>query len=150
VTGGPASFVVDASVAIAALFDDDTGGRARRLLESVGRSVEVPWQVPGVFDLACASGILSLVRRGALPRAQGLRGVAELCSLPAERVPSRVLLDRAVAISLSRPVTVCDGCSVALAERNGIPLVTLDAKLVRALHGSAQRVLLLAEIEPVE
>jgi len=125
------SLVVDASVALAWVFGD---GRHNTAWQVVERLREGPAWVPAHFYLEVGNGLLSGLRRGQLTADQARTAVVALGALPIE-----VDLDTASrAFSESWPLaaqhglTTCDAAYLELAIRRGLPLATLDERLVSA------------------
>lgn len=117
--------VVDASVLAPVLGDDDDiGDEARRRLRHE-RLV-----APELIDLEVASVLRGLQRAGHLSARRADLALADLLDLPLQRVPHRRVLAR--CWSLRENLTIYDAAYVALAERLGVRLLTLDLRLARA------------------
>ena len=120
--------VVDASVVITALADDEADGdRARRRLRGE-RLV-----APHLLDLEVVSAWRRLSSAGQLAGRRVELALEDLRLLRVRRVPHLALLSR--CWELRDNITVYDAAYVALAETLDVPLVTADARLARA-HGS--------------
>jgi predicted nucleic acid-binding protein len=118
--------VVDASVLVNALADDDTDGDLAR-----SRLLADPdLHAPSLVDLE----VLSVLRRqlglGRLDSRRAGLAVADLRMLALTRYPHLELVSRVWA--LRGTVTPYDGAYVALAETLDCPLVTSDGRLARA------------------
>ncbi len=88
-----------------------------------------PWTVPGHFDAEVLHGLRGLVRGGSLTRADGTAWSAAVSQAPLLRVPVVELIE--AAWRLAEAVSAYDALYVALARREGAPLVTRDARLAR-------------------
>ncbi len=119
--------VVDASVLVVALADDDQDGDAARA-RLRGESLAAPELV----DLEVASVLRRQARRGALDDRRARLALADLVDLPLQRAQHRPLLTR--CWELRETLTIYDAAYVALAEALDAPLLTVDARLARA-HG---------------
>jgi predicted nucleic acid-binding protein len=118
--------VIDASVLVNALADDDTAGDLAR-----SRLLADPdLHAPSLVDLE----VLSVLRRqlglGRLDSRRAGLAVADLRMLALTRYPHLELVSRVWA--LRDTVTPYDGAYVALAETLDCPLVTSDGRLARA------------------
>ena len=106
--------VVDASVIAAALFPEEHTTEARRFLL-------------GTLHAEIASVAAKKVWRGETTEEIGTRACAELGAL-VETTPSAVLSVRAFDLAARHRFSAYDGLYLALAERRGVPVYTLDAR----------------------
>lgn len=117
--------VVDASVVVPALADDeDAGDHARARLRGEDLAA------PSLIDLEVVSAWRRLVAGGALTPRRAEVALTDLTDLPMDRVSHLPLLDR--CWELRGNVTIYDGAYVALAELLGATLVTADRRLANA------------------
>ena len=117
--------VVDASVIVTALADDEPDGdRARERLRGERLAA------PHLLDLEVTSAWRRLVAAGELDERRARLALADLQGLRVERVRHGSLLDR--CWELRGNLTVYDAAYVALAELLEVILVTADAKLAKA------------------
>lgn len=117
--------VVDASVLVAALINDETAGdRARTTLAGL------PFAAPEILDLEVLSALRGLRRAKILSDERATAALADLASSPLDRRPHRPLLFR--AWELRHNVNPYDAAYVALAELMDVPLVTSDRHLASA------------------
>jgi len=117
--------VVDASVLAVALVDDGPDGdRARTRLR--GETLTAP----DLIDLEVASVLRGRLAGGHIPARRADLALADLLSLPLQRVPGHRLLSR--CWELRDNLTVCDAAYVALAEVLRVRLLTADARLAKA------------------
>lgn len=117
--------VVDASVVVAALTDDDSTGttvRARLRDESLA--------APHLLDLEVTAAWRRLAAGGQLDQRRIELAFADLGALSLRRVPHRGLLAR--CWELRDNLTIYDAVYVALAERLQTTLVTADRRLAGA------------------
>lgn len=137
-------FVLDASCALALVLHESQRAVVRsvviRAAESGARCL-----VPDLFDAECASGIARAVRRGRLGGGLWAEAWVAVAGLELERRPAHLLGLSALRIALKHEVSTYDALYVALAAEEGVPLITADAKLSRALHGSDYDVRLLED-----
>jgi predicted nucleic acid-binding protein len=116
-------YVLDASVAVAALTEPDSP--AAELL-----SDDAVFQVPSIFDAEVLSALRGLVRGGKFDRAAAADLIADLIILPAERWHMSPLLSR--MWELRDNLTPYDAAYVALAEVTGAVLLTGDERITTA------------------
>ena len=117
------SIVVDASIAAKWLIDEEDSDLAAQLL------VE-DLIAPAILRLECVSAVLKRLRMGELREGQVRQRISEI-----DRLPIRFHdVDEAeaveLAIRLRHPVYDC--LYLALARRQGVQLITADARFVRA------------------
>jgi predicted nucleic acid-binding protein len=117
--------VVDASVVVTALADDDDDGDTARNRLRGERLV-----APHLIDLEVTSAWRRLAATGDLDDQRVALALADLRSLPVERVSHVPLVER--CWQLRENLTVYDAAYVALAEIMGVVLVTADARLADA------------------
>jgi predicted nucleic acid-binding protein len=125
------SLVIDASVALAWVFGDERHDDAWRVVE---RLREGPAWVPAHFHLEVGNGLLSGLRRGRLSADQARTAVVALGALPIEvdlDTPGRALSD-VWPLAARHGLTTYDAAYLELAIRRGLPLATLDERLVSA------------------
>lgn len=128
--------VVDASVLVAALADDDADGdRARAELQAAGALA-----APELIDLEVTSVLRRAVAAGRLADRRARQALDDLAALPLTRAPHLALVDR--VWQLRANVTAYDAAYVALAEILGAPLLTADARLAHAPGPTCQIVVL--------
>jgi predicted nucleic acid-binding protein len=116
--------VVDASVLVTHL----TAGEGHRSVAARLREGEL-W-APHLIDAEVGHTLRRTVRLGELSDRAARAALDDLRELPLRRARHRGLLDR--AWGLRENVSFYDGLYIALAERLGLPLLTLDARLARA------------------
>lgn len=118
--------VLDASVVVDALAVLGPAGHAgRELLAS-----EDVLHVPAVLPAEVANALRAMVRRGEVDDGVARAALGHLVDLSREEYPLAPFLSR--VWELRENVTVYDGWYVALAESLDAPLVTADARLLRA------------------
>ena len=118
--------VADASFLSPVVGDDGAlGAAARFTLE-----VEPECVLPNLADIEVVSVLRKQWLAGTMTEARCIRAIRYLAALPFPRYEASPLLER--AFELRSTVTVYDGVYVALAERLGATLVTMDGRLARA------------------
>ncbi len=120
--------VVDASVLVTALADDDADGETARARLS-GESMSAP----ELIDLEVTSVLRREHRAGRLPKRRAELALADLSDLSINRVAHRWLLAR--CWELRDNMTPYDAAYVTLAEALDVVLLTSDQRLARAYRG---------------
>jgi predicted nucleic acid-binding protein len=133
VTTGRGPLVVDASVSLAWLFEDEASRFTESLLD---RIVDSAGWVPVLWGMECINVLLSAQRRGRIDASQRLLLVERVSALPLrvdrEPVDLRALDDLASRHGLS----AYDAAYLELAARRALPLATLDKGLARAARAA--------------
>jgi len=146
VTALDGGFVLDASVALAVLLDEPLVLAAEAVL-ATARDPTIRLATPAAFDGECAAGLVRAVRRGRLSRDAGEEAWLGLLDLPLERMDSLLSVLAAMSIALDCGISAYDALYVALADELGLPLLTADARLARALAGGPHSVVYVGDIE---
>lgn len=118
--------VIDASVLVNAVGDDEEAGRrARDLLRA-----HPGFAAPDLVDVETTGVLRRRWLAGTITDQRFEQAVDDLVNLPFARFPTLRLLYR--AFELRSNVTAYDACYVALAEALDWPLYTADLRLARA------------------
>lgn len=124
-------FVVDASVALAWCFADETSAYADRVLDRLEGEEAV---APAIWPLEIANGLRTAERRGRIDPSE-LPRVRELMrSLPVrlETIELDVALGEVLEVARALDLTAYDAAYLAIAVRRGLALATADDALRRA------------------
>jgi predicted nucleic acid-binding protein len=134
-------FVLDASVAVAWCFDDESTPAAWGLLERLRTE---PGHVPALWELEIGNILLGAERRRRISQARAAEFLGILGELDVRvdpELPGRAFRD-VLPLARERRLTTYDATYLELALRLGLPLATKDTALSRA--ASAIRVKTLA------
>lgn len=125
------SFVLDSSVALAWLLPDEGDDAVDALADRLERA---PAQVPAIWRLEVSNALLIAMRRKRITPRDVDRLVAVLSALPieVERDSEDDSLPRILDLARRLGLTTYDAAYLELAERRGLPLATLDARLREA------------------
>ena len=125
------SVVIDASVTIAWLFDDENDAAAKEIARSVGQDGAV---VPGLWHLEVANVLRNAERRGSCDREFVDACLARLLLLPIEVDVDTNGHAWSATLELARreDLTVYDAAYLELARRLKLPLATRDRDLIAA------------------
>ena len=134
------SVVVDASVALAWCFPDETSKEADGILATLKGNAIL---VPAVWSLEIANALLVGERRKRLKQPEILRFVALLESLPIsedhQTVTDRV--NNVLPLARAHGLSAYDAAYLELAIRHNSPLATLDTSLQKAAKRAGIKVL---------
>ena len=122
------SFVLDTSVTMAWLFEDETTRTTEAILD---RLTSEDALVPTLWTYEVGNVLLMAERRKRITEAQGRRFTRLLESLPIRISDSHLisLWSNAVVVAREHELSVYDGTYLDLAMREGIPLATRDKAL---------------------
>ena len=133
-SAAPDAVVIDASMALAWLFERELPSdreRANRLLATCG---EVSWWIPGLWHQEVSNALLVAERRSVLSQADSDRFLARLSSLPffTDSDPAADRSTRILALGRSHGLSSYDATYLELAQRLGTALASFDRQLNRA------------------
>jgi predicted nucleic acid-binding protein len=124
-------FVVDNSIVMTWCFKDEADPYADAVLNSFEEAVAV---VPAIWPLEVVNVLLVAERREILHESDSVRFISLLSQLPivVERAwPERMMKDL-LALGRSYSLSSYDAAYLELAMRQGLPIATLDSKLLEA------------------
>jgi len=139
----PTTCVVDASVGIKLFVAEEYSQDVQDLFERSLADPDGSLFVPDLFFIECANVLWKKVRREGYPEDMARDNLADLRALDLPATPTAELMGRALEIACLHSVTAYDACYIALAERNGVPLLTADTRLAEALSGSSFKIVTL-------
>lgn len=136
----PIFFVVDASVATAWAFEDETTAYTEAVLDALTESKAV---VPSVWPLEVGNALVVAERRGRMNEAETVRFLALLRQLPivVEAEPLERLLGEVVRLAREQALSSYDAAYLDLAMRLGVPLATQAERLREAASRCGVKVL---------
>lgn len=122
------TFVVDTSVAMAWILDDEATAYTEAVLDQLRVSGAT---VPAIWPLEVANALLMAERRQRLTQAQALRAIELLSPLPITVEDGQVARAWGPVRALARAhgLSAYDATYLELATREGLPLATLDGRL---------------------
>ena len=124
-------FVLDASVALAWCFDDESTPAAWALLD---RLRTAPAHVPALWALEIGNILLGAERRRRITQARAVEFLGILDELDIRvdpDMPGRAFRD-VLPLAREQRLTIYDASYLELAMRLGLPLVSKDTALIRA------------------
>jgi predicted nucleic acid-binding protein len=134
------SFVLDASMTMSRGIDDEASPETEAALEELVASYA---EVPSLWAYEIANSLASSIRRGRMSLVQAERFVERLRQLDI-RVEERNHLATGLQIlpfAAQRGLTAYDAAYLELARRRGLPIATLDKRLIAAAPLEGVRIL---------
>ena len=127
--------MVDASTALSWCFEDESSAYSDRVLSLIATDTVV---VPVSWPLEVTNALVVGERRGRLTEAKTARFVQLLAQLPIEIDAPAGLVGFSAVLSLARShrLSSYDASYIEVAERRGLKLATLDARLRDAAIGA--------------
>lgn len=122
------SLVLDSSVALAWLYTDETTASVNAVFDKISRGGAI---VPGLWHLEVANSLLIAVRRKRIDKEFRNKSLADLSLLNISIDPemSRFAWTTTLHLADRYGLTVYDAAYLELAQRNNLPLASLDQDL---------------------
>ncbi len=126
-----ADFVVDNSVVMSWAFEDEANEYADAVLAKLAAATAV---VPTIWPLEVVNVLLVAERRKRLKQAESIRFITLLSQLPiyVEQEWPHNRMEELLALGRANNLSSYDASYLYLAMRKGIPLATLDQRLIAA------------------
>jgi len=123
--------VLDASVAVAWCFEDESAGLAEGVLDLLLAGTEV--LTPAIWPFEVANALLMAERRKRIKVAQASAFLQRIAGLPISIDPIQpaTAFNQILSVARQNGLTEYDAAYVELALREALPLATLDEKLRR-------------------
>src|SRR5574340_1163505 len=125
------SFVIDNSIVMSWCFKDEINQYADAVLE---RLTEANAFVPSIWPLEVVNVLLVTERKKRLSEADAVRFITLLAQLPIiveHEQPERIMTDL-LALARANNLSSYDASYLNLSMRKGIPIATLDTRLIEA------------------
>ena len=124
-------FVVDNSVVISCCFRDETNNYADTVLD---RLTEAAAAVPSIWPLEVVNVLLVAERQKRLSESESIRFITLLSQLPivVEYERPEMMMKELLALARANNLSSYDASYLDLAMRKGLPIATLDNKLIKA------------------
>ncbi len=132
-------FVLDASVAVAWCFEDESSEFADRILDLLKTGSEAI--TPAIWPLELANALLMAERRKRISMEEVAAQLSGIRHLPVliEPMDSARAFDQVLPVARQQHLTEYDAAYLELALRRALPLATLDDKLRRAARQAGIR-----------
>jgi len=124
--------VLDASVAVAWCFEDESTPFTEGVLDLLSAGTEV--LAPAIWPFEVANALFVAERRKRITLAQVTALLRRIAGLPIsiEPVETRRVLEQVLSVARQENLTEYDAAYLELALRTGLPLATLDANMKQA------------------
>lgn len=128
----PKRFVLDASVAVAWCFEDESTTFTESVLDMLSAGAEAV--VPAIWPLEIANALLVAERRKRLTIAQVTGQLRRIGGLPilVTTLEAAHAFEQILPVARQEALSAYDAAYLQLALREALPLATLDAELKRA------------------
>lgn len=125
-------FVLDASVAVAWCFEDETTKFTEGVLSLLADGSEAV--VPSIWPLEIANALLIAERRKRIALARATALFHQIAGLPISVSPidAKQAFEQILPVARQQNLTEYDAAYLQLALHQGLPLATLDAELRRS------------------
>jgi predicted nucleic acid-binding protein len=130
----PLRLIVDASVGIKLFVDEEYSDKVHGLFAKLAGDVPAILYVPDLFYIECTNILLKYTRRFGRSLEDSRADLVDLGRLALRVVPTAKLMEDALLLAAERNVTAYDACYAVLASRLGLPLVTADGPLIKAVE----------------
>jgi len=132
-TAVPLRLVVDASVGIKLFVDEEYSDKVQALFDQLDAEPPANLYVPDLFYIECTNILLKYTRRFGRPLEDSRADLVDLGCLFLRVVPTAELMEEALLLAVEQNITADDACYAVLASRLGLPLVTADESLAKAV-----------------
>ena len=125
------SFVIDNSVVMSWCFNDETNEYADAVLDCLSRGTAI---VPSIWPLEVVNVLLVAERKNRLNKADSIQFITLLSLLPiiVEHEQPKGMMKDLLALGRANNLSSYDASYLDLSMRKGIPIATLDARLLEA------------------
>lgn len=127
-------YVLDASVGIKLFIDEEFSDKVQRLFSGLAEDPEAEIYVPDLYYIECANILLKFTRRFRRPIEDSLADIRDLNDLALKVTSTAELMEDALMLAAEKDLTAYDACYAVLAQKIGIPLVTADSPLTKAIN----------------
>ena len=135
------SFVIDTSVVMTWCFKDEVNQYADSVLDSLEHFTAI---APSIWSLEVGNVLLVAERKNRLSEADGIRFIALLYQLPisVDQEPPERMIKEIFALAREHNLSTYDASYLDLAMKKGIPIATLDNRLITAAKRSNVSIML--------
>lgn len=134
-------FVIDASVLIKIFVDETLSDKAGIFF---ARLSDTPGEIlfaPDLVYTECANVLWKYTTRFGMTESEAQMKLGQLSQVALNIVPTRTVLPKALYLAYRFQISVYDACYLAVSHLIGVPLVTSDEKLIKAVEGKQQLVI---------
>jgi predicted nucleic acid-binding protein len=131
------SLVIDASVGVRLFSNEEGAEEVANLFDCAAACADLRLCVPELFFIECANVFLKQARRGDYSVSAARKNQAALLALAFKPYPVEPFCNDALDLAARYGLSAYDALYACLAHFLKTTLVTCDARLIRALAGSA-------------
>jgi predicted nucleic acid-binding protein len=124
---------MDASVGIKLFIEEEFSDKVQRLFAKLTEDPQAEIHVPDLFYIECANILLKYTRRFDRPLEDSLADIKDLGKLALKTTSTMELIEDALQLASEKKLTAYDACYAVLAQKLGLPLITADAPLAKAV-----------------
>ncbi|MFN8412084.1 MAG: type II toxin-antitoxin system VapC family toxin [Anaerolineales bacterium] len=125
--------VMDASVGIKLFIEEEFSDKVQRLFAKLTEDPQAEIHVPDLFYIECANILLKYTRRFDRSLEDSLADMKDLGNLALKSTSTLELIEDALQLASEKKMTAYDACYAVLAQKLGLPLITADAPLAKAV-----------------
>ena len=125
--------VMDASVGIKLFIEEEFSDKVQRLFAKLTEDPQAEIHVPDLFYIECANILLKYTRQFDRPLEDSLADIKDLGKLAVKTTSTLKLIEDALQLASEKKLTAYDACYAVLAQKLGLPLITADAPLAKAV-----------------
>ena len=125
--------VMDASVGIKLFIEEEFSDKVQRLFAKLTEDPQAEIHVPDLFYIECANILLKYTRRFDRSLEDSLADIKDLGKLALKTTSTLELIEDALQLASEKKLTAYDACYAVLAQKLGLPLITADAPLAKAV-----------------
>jgi predicted nucleic acid-binding protein len=125
--------VMDASVGIKLFIEEEFSDKVQRLFAKLTEDPQAEIHVPDLFYIECANILLKYTRRFDRPLKDSQADIKDLGKLALKTTSTMELIEDALQLASEKKLTAYDACYAVLAQKLGLPLITADAPLAKAV-----------------
>jgi len=125
-------FVVDTSVLVQAFVEDKESPHVLTLIRELAKKETTLLYVPEFCILECTNVLWKRVKNFGLPLEVAITALDTLLNTSLTIELTAPLAQRALIIGLEHNLAIYDSVYIAMAEKLGVPLITVDARQAKA------------------
>ena len=135
------SFVIDTSVVMPWCFKDEVSEYVDSVLDSLEHFTAI---APSIWPLEVGNVLLAAERKNRLSEADSIRFIALLSELPisVDQEPPERMIKEIFALAREHKLSTYDASYLDLAMKKGVPIATLDNRLITAAKRSNVSIML--------
>lgn len=127
--------VVDVSVGIKKFIIEPLTPKVEQLFGHL-RDPDARLYIPDLFYVECTNILWKYICAGLYDSTEAQANLADLKLLRFTPTPTADLIREALSLSIAHGISAYDACYLALSQRNDVPLLTQDQRLVNTLKST--------------